>query len=335
MKMVIVGGGSWGTAFALHLSRLGFKPQLWVREPEILQMLESQRENIVFLPGFKLPPGVSFTSRLEDILPSAEVIFIAVPSRYCRPIYAAMAPHLRSGQVVVSLTKGIEDGSLQRMTEVMAEVFPWPTCPHLAVLSGPSFALEVAKRHPTAVVVASADLSIATSVQRLVADEFFRVYSSQDVVGVELGGALKNVIAIAAGISDALEFGHNSRAALITRGLAEMTRLGIKLGATRETFQGLAGIGDLVLTCTARLSRNYHVGYELGKGKKLSEIVAATPMIAEGVDTAISAYRLAEREGVEMPISFEVYRVLYENKSPQQSLKDLMSRTLKLEYELL
>ena len=182
MKVAVIGAGSWGTAFSLHLSRRGLKPQLWVREPEILEMLKSRRENSVFLPGYELPPSVSFTDRLEEVVAPAEIIFVAVPSRYCRQLYTAMAPSLRASQVVVSLTKGIEEGSLQRMTEIMAEVFPVPTCPQLAVLSGPSFAREVAERHPTAVVVASADLSVAASVQHLVADESFRVYASQDVV---------------------------------------------------------------------------------------------------------------------------------------------------------
>ncbi len=330
-ETAVVGGGSWGTAFALHLSRLGLKPTLWVREPEILEELRLRRENSAFLPGHKLPSRVRFTGNLADALSSAEVIFIAVPARYCRQVYLGMAPHVRSHQVVVSLTKGIEAASLKRMTEIMAEIFPPSTAPHLAVLSGPSFAREVAERHPTAVVVASGKLEVAIAVQRLISNQNFRVYASQDMIGVELGGALKNVIAIAAGISDALKFGHNPRAALITRGLAEMTRLGVKLGANRETFQGLAGMGDLVLTCTAKLSRNYHVGYELGKGKSLAEILASTPMVPEGVHTAVSARQLAEREGVEMPISLEVYRVLYEGKSPRHSLQDLMSRELKLE----
>lgn len=331
MKVAVVGAGSWGTAFALHLSRVGLEPSLWVREPEILDTLRHQRENPVFLPGFKLPGSVSFDNSLEATLAQAEIVFVAVPSRYCRPIYRAMAPCVRPGQIIVSLTKGIEGNSLKRMTEVMVEVFSPSVLPTVAVLSGPSFAREVAERHPTAVVVASTDLGAAQSVQRLVSDEAFRVYTSQDVIGVELAGALKNVVAIACGISDALRFGHNSRAALITRGLAEITRLGVKLGAARETFQGLAGMGDLVLTCTARLSRNYHVGYELGKGKKLSEILASTPMVAEGVHTARSVRELADREGVEMPITLEVYRILDEGKNPRQSLRDLMSRTLKRE----
>jgi glycerol-3-phosphate dehydrogenase (NAD(P)+) len=231
------------------------------------------------------------------------------------------------------MTKGIEEVSLKRMTEVMEEVFAPRLNPRLGVLSGPSFAREVAERHPTAVVIASASVEAAKTVQRLVSNVYFRAYTGEDVVGVETAGALKNVIALAAGISDGLRFGHNPRAALITRGLAEIARLGVKLGARLETFYGLAGIGDLVLTSTARQSRNYHVGYELGKGRRLAEILAGTRMIAEGVSTTLSAHRLARRAGCETPISDEVYKILYENKNPGECLRDLMLRTLREENE--
>lgn len=331
MEAGVVGGGSWGTAFALHLARLGIRTKLWVREAEILEELRSTRQNRLFLPGFSLPAEVNFTESIAEAVRAADVVFIAVPSLFCRQVYMDMASSLRAGQIAVSLTKGIEEGSLKRMSEVMAEVFPALSAPRVAVLSGPSFAREVAERHPTAVVAAAPDMGMARTIQRLVSDLSFRVYTSEDVVGVELGGALKNVIALATGISDALEFGHNSRAALITRGLAEITRLGLKLGANKETFLGLAGLGDLVLTCTARISRNYHVGFELGQGKTLSQILASMKMVAESVTTAISVRRLAEREGVDMPISAEVYKVLYEDKNPRDSLRDLMSRELKVE----
>jgi glycerol-3-phosphate dehydrogenase (NAD(P)+) len=329
MEAGVVGGGSWGTAFALHLGRLGIRTKLWVREAEILEELRSTRQNRLFLPGFSFPAEVSFTERITEAVRAADVVFIAVPSQFCRQVYTDMAASLQSGQIAVSLTKGIEEGSLKRMSEVMAEVFPASSARQVAVLSGPSFAREVAERHPTAVVAASIDMDVARTIQRLVSDLSFRIYTSEDVVGVELGGALKNVIALAAGISDALEFGHNPRAALITRGLAEITRLGLVLGANKETFLGLAGLGDLVLTCTARMSRNYHVGFELGQGKTLSQVLSSMKMVAEGVTTTISVRLLSEREGVDMPISGEVYRVLYENKNPQDSLRDLMSRELK------
>jgi len=329
MDAAIIGGGGWGSAFALHLGRLRLKTQLWIREKEILRELLKNRKNGVFLPGFSFPPEVTFSNDIRETASSAGILFVAVPSRFCRPVFKEIAPVLRRDQVIVSLTKGIEEGSLKRMTEIMEEVFSPHSLPRLAVLSGPSFAREVAEKHPTAVVIASADAESARSIQHLVSNIHFRAYTSDDVAGVELAGALKNVIAVACGISDALRFGHNTRAALITRGIAEMTRLGLKLGAKKETFLGLAGIGDLVLTCTARLSRNYHVGYELGRGRPLAEILAETRMVAEGVTTTMSVRDLAHREEVEMPISNEVYRILYKGKNPQESLGELMLRTLK------
>jgi glycerol-3-phosphate dehydrogenase (NAD(P)+) len=329
MDAAIIGGGSWGSAFALHLGRLRLKTQLWVREKEILEGLLKNRENGIFLPGYSFPPEVTFSDDIRETASAAGVLFVAVPSRFCRPVFEGIAPVLRGDQVVVSLTKGIEESSLKRMTEVMAEVFSPQSHPRLAVLSGPSFAREVAEKHPTAVVIASSFADSARSVQRLVSDIHFRAYTSADVAGVELAGALKNVIAVACGISDALRYGHNTRAALITRGLAEITRLGLRLGAQKDTFLGLAGIGDLVLTCTAKLSRNYHVGYGLGKGRPLAEILAETRMVAEGVTTTVSVRNLSHREEVEMPISREVYRILYEGKNPRESLGELMLRTLK------
>ena len=242
-----------------------------------------------------------------------------------------MAPALNSEQTVVSLTKGIEEGTLKRMTRVMEEVFAPRGLPRLAVLSGPSFAREVAEELPTAVVVASDEGAAAEAVQRFISNIHFRANTSGDVIGVELAGAHKNVIAVAAGISDALRFGHNPRAALITRGIAEITRLGLRCGAQTETFLGLAGIGDLVLTCTAQQSRNYHLGFELGKGRRLSEIQAESKMIAEGITTTLSVRALAARHSVEMPICAEVYEILYEGKKPEASLRDLMMRTLKVE----
>ncbi|MGB7296374.1 MAG: NAD(P)H-dependent glycerol-3-phosphate dehydrogenase [Candidatus Aminicenantales bacterium] len=331
MNAAVIGGGSWGSAFALHLGRLHQKTLLWVRETEVYKDLRENHRNGTFLPGFEFPSEVSFSNDIQETAAFAPVLFVAVPSRFCRQVFIDIAPVLKSGQIVVSLTKGIEESSLKRMTEVMAEVFSRPALPRLAVLSGPSFAREVAGELPTAVVVASEDTEVAQAIQRFVSNIQFRAYTSGDVIGVELAGAVKNVIAVAAGISDALHFGHNPRAALITRGIAEMTRLGLRCGARKETFLGLAGIGDLVLTCTAQQSRNYHVGHELGKGRPLSEIQAETKMVAEGITTTLSVRALAGREGVEMPICAEVYRVLYENKNPEESLRDLMLRTLKVE----
>ena len=242
-----------------------------------------------------------------------------------------LRPHLNSDQIIVSMTKGIEEGSLKRMSEVMTELFSPPTNPKIATLSGPSFAKEVAEAHPTAVVVASGNPETAKSIQVAISGPYFRAYTSDDVLGIELAGSLKNVIAIAAGISDGLQFGDNSRAALITRGLAEITRLGLKLGAKQETFAGLAGVGDLVLTCTGQLSRNHYVGYEIGRGKNLNEIISHMKMIAEGIKTALTGRQLALRENVEMPIFEQAYLVLYKEKNPRTALQDLMARKLKNE----
>lgn len=332
MKASVIGGGTWGSVFALHLGRLNIETQLWIREHDVYEETIRNRENTAFLPGFLFPPPVSFFHDIKKAASSTEIVFIAVPSKFSRRIYEQLASSLSSAQIIVSLTKGIEKNSLKRMSEVMEEVFSPLFTPRIAALSGPSFALEVVQNHPTAVVVASKDLNLAKKIQHLISSVSFRVYTSKDIIGVELGGALKNVIAIAAGISDSLEFGNNSNAALVTRGISEIKRLGIKLGARMETFSGLAGIGDLVLTCTGKLSRNRYVGYQLGKEKTLAEIVSSMKMVAEGISTTLSARQLAKREEVEMPISEQVYQVLYKNKNPKRALQDLMSRKLKEEY---
>lgn len=332
MKASVIGGGTWGSAFALHLGLLNIETQLWIREHDVYQETIQNKENRAFLPGHLFPPPVSFFHDIKKAVGSTDIVFIAVPSKFCRRIYEQLAPSLSSDQIIVSLTKGIEEASLKRMSEVMEEIFSPLFTPRIAALSGPSFAEEVALIHPTAVVVASKDLDLAKKIQHLISSVSFRVYTSEDIIGVELGGALKNVIAIAAGISDSLEFGSNSNAALVTRGLFEITRLGIKLGARMETLSGLAGIGDLVLTCTGKLSRNRYVGYQLGKGKSLADILSSMKMVAEGISTTLSVRRLARREKVEMPICEQVYQVLYKNKNPKRALQDLMSRKLKEEY---
>lgn len=332
MKACVIGGGSWGSAFSIYLGRLEIETRLWIREEDVYEETKKRRENRSFLPGFTFPSNVSFFNDMKKALDSSEIIFIAVPSQFCRRVYEQLAPNLSSDHIIVSLTKGIEEDTLKRMSTVMEEVFSPNFNPRIAVLSGPSFAREVIEGHPTAVVTASKDAHIAQKVQYFISSLTFRTYTSEDVTGVELAGAFKNVIAIAAGISDALQFGSNSIAALVTRGIAEMTRLGMKLGAKMETFSGLAGIGDLVLTCTGKLSRNHFVGYELGKGKSLTEIVSSMNMIAEGVSTTLSVHKLAETENVEMPICEQIYYVLYRNKDPREALQDLMSRKLKDEY---
>ena len=331
MNATVIGGGSWGSAFARYLGMIGLPTRLWVLEPDVFEELERSRENKMFLPGFRFPPGVSFSIDLLEAASFGDVVFVAVPSQFCRAVYKKLTPALRKGQIVVSLTKGFDPKTLKRMSQVMEEVFYPHVRPRLAVLSGPSFAREVAREQPTALVVSSRDLETARTVQRLISSLTVRAYTSRDVTGVEVAAAIKNVVAIAAGISDVLEFGLNTRAALITRGLVEITRLGVSLGARKETFSGLAGIGDLVLTCTGELSRNHRVGQELGRGKKLDEILSGMKMVAEGVHTTRSARRLARAQGIEMPISEQIYQVLYRGKPPRKAVTDLMSRKLKNE----
>jgi len=331
MNTSVIGGGSWGSAFARYLGSIGLETRLWIREEDILREVAATRENTAFLPGYRFPETVSFTDDLRESATSGEIVFIAVPSQFCRAVYTRIAPVLRREQIVVSLTKGFDKLTLMRMSQVMEEVFRPQVRPRLAVLSGPSFAKEVAAGYPTALVIASREPGAAKEIQQLISSLTLRAYTSSDVTGVEVAGALKNVVAIAAGIADAMKFGLNTRAALITRGLVEITNLGLALGARKETFSGLAGIGDLVLTCTGELSRNHRVGHELGKGRTLREILAGMRMVAEGVHTTVAARRIARALGVEMPISEEIYQVLYRGKSPKKAVEDLMSRALKAE----
>ena len=325
MRITVVGGGAWGTALASHVARAGLPVRIWIREPDVAAAVNEKHENPVYLPGVELPE-LRATSRLGDALADAEAVFVVVPSEFCRGVYGEAGRIAPPEAVFVSATKGLEVDTLRRMTEVAAAEAPARA---LAVLSGPSFALEVGKGLPTAVVVASADHGLAESVQRALATRAFRVYSSEDVVGVELAGALKNVIAIAAGIIDGLGYGHNILAALITRGLVEITRLAVALGAKPDTLAGLAGLGDLVLTCTGSLSRNRTVGQRLGYGMSLAD--AAAGIHPEGVRTTLAACALAERTGIEMPIAREMRAVLYEGKAPREALDELMLRSLKRE----
>jgi glycerol-3-phosphate dehydrogenase (NAD(P)+) len=327
MSFAVIGGGSWGTALAAHLARRGQGVRLWAREPEVVEEITERRQNSLYLPGPALPEGLSATGGLEEAVHGAETVLVVVPSEFCRGIYRQLRPLISPGTVVASATKGIEIDTLRRMTEVASEELSGQP---LAVLSGPSFALEVAREQPTAVVVASRQSRVAESLQRAVSSRSFRAYSSDDVVGVELGGALKNVIAIAAGIIDGLGYGHNTIAALITRGLAEITRLAVALDGRPDTLAGLAGLGDLVLTCTGGLSRNRRLGQALGSGKSLAE-ATSTRAVAEGVRTAVAACELAKRAEVEMPIAFQMRAVLYEGKPPRQAVDELMLRRLKRE----
>jgi glycerol-3-phosphate dehydrogenase (NAD(P)+) len=326
MRISVVGGGAWGTALGAHCARAGLLTRLWIREPEAAAAVNDAHENTAFLPGVALPEALLATARLDEALAGAEAVLFVVPSEFARRVLRAARAHLPAGAVLVSATKGLEIDSLRRMTEVAAEEVPGHP---LAAVSGPSFALEVARALPTAVVVASSDHEVAESVQRALSTATFRVYSSEDVVGVELAGALKNVIAIAAGIVDGLGYGHNTVAALITRGLAEITRLAVALGGRPETLAGLAGLGDLVLTCTGSLSRNRRVGQGLGRGLSLAE--ASAGIVAEGVRTTLATCALADRAGVEMPIAHQMKDVLYGGKPPREALDALMLRSLKRE----
>jgi glycerol-3-phosphate dehydrogenase (NAD(P)+) len=326
MRVTVLGSGSWGTALAKVLSDNGHPVALWGRRPELAADIRERRENATFLPGFPLAETLTATAELGEALRDAEMLVVAVPTHGIRETLRRCGSLIPRDIPVVSATKGIEQDTLQFVNEMIASEVPWAASRFVA-LSGPSFAKEVAAGLPTVVVAAARDLALARTVQRAFwTENRFRVYLSDDVVGVEVGGALKNVIAIAAGASDGLGFGHNARAALITRGLAEIARLAMKLGGDALTLAGLAGMGDLVLTCTGELSRNRHVGFELGRGRTLEEIVGGMRQVAEGIRTARSAYDLARREGVAMPIVEQVYAALYEQKNLRQAVFELMTR---------
>jgi len=327
VKVAVVGAGSWGTGLAAHLARSGHDVSLWSRDRALADDIRDRHQSSRYLPGIPLP-ALGATSDLAEAARNAEIAVVAVPSEFFRGTLRALRPHLGAETTLVSATKGLELGTLRRMSEVAAEEAPGHP---VAVLSGPSFALEVAQGQPTTVVVAAGALAVAEAVQRAVSSRSFRAYSSDDVIGVELGGALKNVIAIAAGIVGGLGYGHNTVAALITRGLAEMSRLAVALGARPDTLSGLAGLGDLVLTCTGDLSRNRRLGHALGAGHSVGEALAELHMVAEGVRTTQAACALAERAGVEMPIAQQMRAVLYEGKAPREGVEELMLRTLKRE----
>jgi glycerol-3-phosphate dehydrogenase (NAD(P)+) len=326
VKVAVVGGGSWGTALAVHLARSRHDVRLWVRDPAGARLIEQHRMSR-YLPGVALPP-LHATSDLAVAVDGVEIAVVAIPSEFCRSAYRALGSAVPADAVLVSATKGLEIESRRRMSEVAAEEAPGHP---LAVLSGPSFALEVAQGQPTTVVVASPEAAVAERVQRAVSSRSFRAYSSDDVIGVELGGALKNIIAIAAGIVDGLGHGHNTAAALITRGLAEITRLAVARGARPDTLSGLAGLGDLVLTCTGTLSRNRRLGQALGAGRALDAALADLRMVAEGFRTTLAACALAEAASVEMPIAQQMRAVLYDGKPPRAAVDELMLRTLKRE----
>ncbi|HEY3747149.1 MAG TPA: NAD(P)H-dependent glycerol-3-phosphate dehydrogenase [Gemmatimonadaceae bacterium] len=330
MRCAVVGAGAWGTALADLLARNDHNVTLWAYEPDVVDAINQKHENVRFLAGHKLTPSLSAVGNLQKTVASAELVVLATPSQVLRPILRSARASVGTSAPIVIATKGLERQTLALMTDVALEEVPGAT---VVALSGPSFAAEVVQCQPTAVVVASENTEAAEITQRAFSSRYFRAYTHTDVIGVELGGALKNVMAVATGIAEGLGLGFNARAALITRGLAEMTRLGIALGADQSTFAGLAGLGDLVLTCTGSLSRNRAVGLELGKGRKLDDILKDTETVAEGVVTAQSARELAVRKGVEMPIVDTVNRVLFEGQPAHSAIAALMTRELRSEVD--
>jgi len=333
VKIGVVGGGSWGTTIANHMALKGINVDLWVREEDVYSQIKEKRINETFLPGITLSKAIRPVQSFKEVSKEKDLLFIVVPSHFFRAILAELSPFFSSATPLIVGTKGIENETLMTMSQVVASVLPGDWGNTFACLSGPSFAREVCHKHPTAVTLASRNKELSIYLQELFSADYFRVYTTQDVIGVELGGALKNVIAIAAGISDGLGFGFNARAALLTRGLAEITRLGVSMGAQPSTFAGLAGIGDLILTCTGDLSRNRTVGLKLAEGISVKELVSGMKMVAEGIKTSLSAYNLAKKMSVDMPIITEVYNVIYKGKEPRKAVKDLMTRELKVEAE--
>jgi glycerol-3-phosphate dehydrogenase (NAD(P)+) len=334
-QIAVIGAGAWGTGLAIVLGRKGtHQVRLWAHEIEVCEAINRDHVNHAFLPGRDIPDSVRAGNDLPGVLDGVDIVVSVMPSQHCRELFAQMRPLIPPRTFIVSATKGLEEGSLMRMSEVIGNALKRDdaVAPRIGALSGPSFAQEVARGDPTAIAIASQDADLLRTVQQEFSGASFRVYTNSDVIGVELGGALKNVIAIAAGICDGLGFGHNSVAALITRGLAEMTRLVVACGGRAETMAGLAGLGDLVLTCTGGLSRNRSVGVELGRGKKLPEIIAGMHgMVAEGVFTTTAAVGLAHARNVEMPITEQMDAILHRGKSPREAIQELMSRTGKSE----
>ena len=332
-KVGVVGAGSWGTTLANVLAKKGYAVTLWAYEKDLVARMNKTHINDFYLDGFTLSPNLTFTNDLAEAVVGSEMLVLVSPSQVMRIVLKQLKPYLSEECLLVSAAKGIENETLLTMSEVLLEVLGASVKNRCAFLSGPSFAREVAGEQPTAVAVAAEDLDVAHKVQAFFSTDYFRVYTNQDVVGVEIGGAMKNVIALAAGVGDGLGYNYNARTALITRGLVEISRLGAAKGAREETFFGLSGMGDLVLTCTGDLSRNRSVGVELGRGRKLDEILNKMHMVAEGVKTTLSAYQLAAKLGVTMPITEQMYKVLYEDKEPKKAVADLMTRALSSEDE--
>lgn len=334
MNIGVIGGGSWGTALANLLAGKGYAVDLWVFEAEICAQIAAQHENAVFLPGIRLAETLRPTNDLAEAVTGKDLLIVVVPSHVMSRMAEQIARFIAPDTLVVSATKGIENNTFRLMSEILERALPATSHERIAVLSGPSFASEVAQQRPTLITIAAHEDAVATTAQEVFATPYFRVYTHHDMIGAQLGGAIKNYIAIAAGMVDGAGIGLNIRAALITRGLSEMQRLGVKMGAHPHTFSGLTGLGDLVLTCTGDLSRNHTVGLKIGQGQKLQEILAGMKMVAEGVNTAHSVYHLSRQIDVEMPICDSVYQILFEDAEPREALHYLMTRKLKPEIDL-
>ena len=329
--IAIIGGGGWGTALAITLARIERDVRLWVYEPYLVETMIATHENPLYLPSVRIPSAVRVSNRAEEVLAGVHIVILAVPSHVYRQVFSNMLPLLNGDMFFVSATKGIENETLMRMSEVVADVAKARFTPRIAAISGPTFAPEVARGEPTALVVASPDEQLRLFLQKELSVPRFRLYTNPDLIGVEISAAVKNIIAIAAGVVDGLGLGSNPIAALITRGLAEMTRLVVACGGRRETLSGLSGLGDLVLTSYGNLSRNRRLGVALGQGKDIEDVLSSTRMVAEGVKTAKSTVALARKLNVEMPIAEKMYAVLYEGLKPQDAISDLMERKLKEE----
>jgi len=326
--IAVIGAGSWGTTLACLLAEKEYDVSLWAFEKDLVETIYNTGINSVYLPDVKLPANLKVTYDIEKAVKKSRYVLNVVPTQFTRAVFKEALKYIPEDAVIISASKGIENGTLMTVSTILKQI----TGHQVAVLSGPSFAKEVVRKLPTAVTLATEDPDVGLILQEIFNTHYFRVYTHTDVLGVELGGALKNVIAIASGISDGLGLGHSARAALITRGIVEMVRLGVSLGADERTFSGLSGLGDLVLTCTGPLSRNYSVGVNLGKGMKLKEILSSTRSVAEGVATALSAYELSLKRGVEMPIVEQIHDVIYNEKPPADAVSMLMNRTLRSEF---
>lgn len=331
MNCAVLGAGGWGTTISIMLNSLGYNVTLYEYKTDYAEVLRSERENKIYLPGIEIPKDIIITSDIEEATSKKHIIILAIPTQYIRSVINNINFNDIKDSYVVNLAKGIEVDTLKRVSEIIKDVFPEISAENISTLSGPSHAEEVVRKIPTAVVVGSVSIQTARFIQKIFINSYFRVYASTDIIGVELGGSLKNVIAIGAGICDGAGFGDNTKAAIMTRGIAEISRLGVALGAKPETFAGLSGMGDVIVTCMSKYSRNRFVGEQIGKGKKLSQILNEMQMVAEGVTTAKSVYQLSQKVKVEVPICTEVYKILYEDKDPTIATNDLMNRQPKEE----